>query len=92
MSERIEISGLKVAPELYEIVGEIAPGTGVETDHFWQELAAITDEFVPRNRELLAVRDDLQAKVDAWHNERAGQAHDEEAYLAFLKEIGYLLL
>ncbi|MGI9286240.1 MAG: malate synthase G, partial [Pseudomonadales bacterium] len=45
----------------------------------------------PRNRELLAIRDDLQARIDNWHQERAGQAHDHVAYKSFLKKIGYLL-
>ena len=33
----------------------------------------------------------MQAKIDAWHSERAGQPHDADAYRAFLEEIGYLV-
>ena len=48
-------------------------------------------DFAPKNRALLAKRDDLQAQIDAWHIARRGQPHDHEAYKAFLAEIGYLL-
>lgn len=45
----------------------------------------------PRNVALLQRREDLQAKINAWHIERRGRPHDHEAYKAFLAEIGYLL-
>jgi malate synthase len=92
MTDRVTIGGLKVAAELHNLLEqEIAPGTGIEPAQFWSELEAILDEFVPRNRALLAKRDDFQAKIDAWHADHAGQQINEEAYTAFLKEIGYLL-
>ena len=47
--------------------------------------------LAPRNAALLAKRDDLQARIDAWHKAHAGQPHDAAAYEAFLREIGYLL-
>ena len=92
MSERVAIGELNVATVLSELLeNDIVPGTGVEAAQFWSELSAICDEFVPRNRKLLATRDDLQAQIDAWHLARSGQQIDEAEYIAFLKEIGYLL-
>ncbi len=91
MSERVTIGQLQVAKELNDLLeNEIAPGTGVEPAHFWAEMQAILEEFVPRNRDLLAKRDDLQVQIDTWHQERTGKDLDDAEYRAFLKEIGYL--
>ncbi len=92
MTDRVTIGGLQVATVLNDLLeNDIAPGTGVDPAHFWAEFEAILGEFVPRNRELLAKRDELQEKIDAWHRDHAGQQIDEAEYTAFLKEIGYLL-
>jgi malate synthase len=47
-------------------------------------------ELAPRNRALLARREELQARIDAWHRERRGKPHDHAAYKAFLEELGYI--
>ncbi|MGL4565368.1 MAG: malate synthase G, partial [Halioglobus sp.] len=92
MTERIQRGGLRVAPVLCELLeADIAPGTGVTAQQFWQGLEAIVNELAPRNRELLATRDKLQAQIDAWHRANPGAGYDRVAYKAFLREIGYLL-
>lgn len=92
MTARIQKGGLQIAQELYNLVeNEIAPGTGVDVDHFWAEFEAILTDLAPKNKALLAKRDELQAQIDAWHKERSGQKHDAVAYKAYLQEIGYLL-
>lgn len=91
MTERVSAGGLQVAKELHDLVAnEIAPGTGVEPDHFWQELANICSDLVPRNQALLKIRDEFQNQIDDWHQGRQGQAHDAAAYERFLREIGYM--
>ena len=92
MTDRIQRGGLQISPVLCELLeNEIAPGTGISPQHFWQALEAIVEELGPRNRELLQIRDDIQAKIDAWHCAHPGANYDRKAYKAFLEEIGYLL-
>ncbi len=92
MGQRIQASGLHIAEELYRLISDdVLPGSGVAADAFWAALAEIVDEFAPRNRALLAVRETLQAKIDTWHRARGAVAVDADAYQAFLLEIGYLV-
>ena len=70
---------------------EVLPGTGVDADTFWSGFAGLVERFGPRNRELLDVRSRMQAAIDDWHRERAGQPHDPASYEAFLRELGYLV-
>ncbi|PWC42157.1 malate synthase G [Azospirillum sp. TSO22-1] len=92
MTERIQVGGLQIAAELHRFMeNEALPGTGVSPQQFWSALDAILHDLAPRNRALLAKRDELQAKIDAYYRGRRGQPADFAGYKAFLKEIGYLL-
>jgi malate synthase len=92
MTERVVVDGLSVAKVLYDfIVKEALPGTGVSETGFWTRLDRIVHDLAPRNRALLAKRDELQGKIDAWHRERKGKPFDLAAYKAFLADIGYLV-
>ena len=70
---------------------ELLPGTGVAASDFWASLEAILADFTPANAALLARRDELQAKIDAWWREQRGKTFDVAEETAFLREIGYLL-
>jgi malate synthase len=92
MTMRLDRAGLQVDAVLARFVeDEALPGTGIEAAAFWSGFAGLLAEFAPKNRALLAKRDALQAKIDAWHIARRSQPHDHAAYKAFLAEIGYLL-
>ncbi|MEI6859516.1 MAG: malate synthase G [Shewanella sp.] len=90
MTARIQVGNLQVATSLFELVNEqIIPGTGISSDRFWSSLESIIDDLTPKNRALLARRDDLQAQIDLWHSEKS--CHDPLTYKTFLQEIGYLV-
>tara|TARA_R110000772_G_scaffold267428_1_gene391513 strand:+ start:64293 stop:66470 length:2178 start_codon:yes stop_codon:yes gene_type:complete len=92
MSERIIEGGLHIDAALHSLLEEdIAPGTGVTPEQFWQGLDAILRDLAPRNRELLATRASLQEQIDNWHRANPGPDYDRAEYKAFLHSIGYLL-
>ncbi|MFZ1368274.1 MAG: malate synthase G, partial [Sphingorhabdus sp.] len=92
MSDYVNRAGLQIASALADFIETKAlPGTGVEAEALWQGLADILARYVPINRALLAKRDDLQAKIDAWHKANPGPIADMAAYQAFLRDIGYLV-
>lgn len=92
MTEHVQVGGLQVAKVLFDFVNnEAIPGTGLTADTFWAGADKVIHDLAPKNKALLAKRDDFQARIDAWHQARAGVAHDAVAYKAFLQDIGYLL-
>ena len=92
MTERTSVGDLQVATCLYDFVNEEAlPGTEIDPGDFWSSVNVILRDLAPRNRALLALRDDLQVRIDAWHAEHTGQDFDAVSYKAFLQEIGYLV-
>lgn len=92
MPNRIEVSGLQVAEELYVFVrDEALPGSGIEESAFWGGVAAIVEDLGPRIRQLLAGRDELQRQLDEWHTDNPGPVRDQAGYLQMLREIGYLV-
>lgn len=91
MDERVRIGGLSVAASLHRFVeDEALPGSGIESQAFWDGAGAIVHDLAPRTRELLARRDELQSRIDDWHREHPGTP-DAATYTDFLREIGYLL-
>lgn len=87
----VSAHGLSIDKRLYDfVVTEVIPNTGVEADAFFAGFSKIVHELAPKNRSLLAKRDDLQAQIDAWYRKN-GAPSDLGAYESFLRDIGYLL-
>ena len=87
----VDKNGLKIDTELHAfLVEEALPGSGVDEATFYKGLAGLVADLAPRNRALLVRRDELQAKIDAWHRAHRSHDFDAAAYQKFLREIGYL--
>ncbi|MFT5164020.1 MAG: malate synthase [Alteromonadaceae bacterium] len=92
MNERVTQHGYDINGELYNFVNQdVLPGTGIEATAFWKTLTDIFSEFTPRNRELLAKREQIQQQIDAWHSDTANQPMDANKYQQFLTDIGYIV-
>ena len=89
---RTSTHGLQVATVLKTFVDEqVLPGTGLQSDAFWNGFSAIVHDLAPKNAALLAERDRLQAELDAWHAKHPGPIKNMAKYRAFLQKIGYLV-
>jgi len=92
MTARTQVGQLQVATQLFDFVNQQAlPGTGLDSADFWSGVEALIHELAPVNKALVEKREVIQQQIDEWHKARQGQAHDAEAYKAFLQSIGYLL-
>ncbi|OTG82981.1 malate synthase G [Acinetobacter sp. ANC 4648] len=89
MTARIQKGKLAIAKELYDFIeNEALPGSGLESETYWNNFEQVVVDLSPKNKALLEKRDEIQAKIDQWHRDNKFEL---EAYKAFLKEIGYLL-
>ena len=92
MTDRVNAGGLQVDKELYDFINDEAlPGTGIAPATFWSGFDGLVHDLAPRNRELLATRDELQTRIDAWYRENRDQPIDLAEYKTVLQEIGYLV-
>ena len=92
MTNYVSRGGLSIAAELSQFVNdELLAGTGITPDQFWDGFDSAVHALAPRNRELLAIRDDMQQKIDSWLRDNASSQLDSESYTAFLRDIGYLV-
>lgn len=89
MTNYKQVGNLKVAPVLYQFINEEAlPGSGLSTENFWSDFEALVTKLTPVNKRLLEKRDQLQAQINAWHQENPDGDFSE--YKSFLTRIGYL--
>ncbi len=91
MTNRVSRHGLSVDSQLADFIDNKAlAGTQIDADKFWAGFADYLIRFRGRNEFLLAKREELQSKIDAWHKERQGADISPSEYQEFLKNIGYI--
>ena len=87
----IKINNLKVSEELSKFINdELLKDTSVTIEKFWSGLEKALNELVPKNKELIKFREDLQKKIDGWHIKNKGKEINLDEYKKFLFEINYL--
>ena len=85
------ISGFQISSHLYQFIEqEVLPGIDITSESFFDALVGLISELSGENQSLLDKRDQLQAKIDAWHRENPDEV-DLKKYKEFLQHIHYLL-
>ncbi|MGP4788645.1 malate synthase G [Psychrobacter sp. 1Y11] len=93
-ANRIQKGSLAIDKQMYDFIeNEVLPKVGVDSESYWSGFEKVVKEFTPRNKALLATRDEMQEKIDQWHldNPTSNGEVDFAKYKQFLQEIGYLL-
>ncbi|MBT0585698.1 malate synthase G [Alteromonas oceanisediminis] len=89
-AQRVTRGKLAIAQSLYDFIEQSAlPGSAISSDDFWTGFESVLSEFTPQNKALLAKRDDLQQRIDDYHQQR--DTIEPNAYKQFLIDIGYLV-
>jgi len=87
----MSLHGLSIDRDLFALINDQAlPQTGIDPDAFWSGFSDLISDLTPKNRALLARREELETLINEWHAERRGTPHDPESYRTFLYDIGYL--
>ncbi|WFF38290.1 malate synthase G [Moraxella nasibovis] len=87
-TQRIQKGSLAIDKILFDFIeNEALPVAGLDSDTYWKNFEQVVLDLTPKNKALLARRDELQAQIDNWHK---NNAYELGAYKAFLTEIGYL--
>ncbi|GGA58263.1 malate synthase G [Pseudoclavibacter endophyticus] len=89
MTTYVSRADLSVAQPIADFAEAALADARLDVTEFWMSVSEIVRDLTPRNESLLRVRDDLQARLDAYHREHPG-ALEPAAYRALLTEIGYL--
>lgn len=85
------INGIQVDSSLAEFLEkEVLKKLGRDPTDFWKRFCHLLDEFVPRNLSLLKKREEIQTKIDFWHQNNRSKKFDISEYKKFLKSVGYL--
>ena len=88
---KITRGSIEIESALYNFINDVAlSGIAKSKDDFWNSFERLIQEFAPRVEHLLRVRDDYQSQIDEWHITNRGDGHNNQEYLQFLTDIGYI--
>lgn len=73
------------------LLSDLAPGSSIDIDLFWSGFEQLLADMQPKAKALLTLRDDMQKKIDQWHNEHQSMDYSQSEYVDFLRKINYLL-
>ncbi|MED4688528.1 malate synthase G [Peribacillus frigoritolerans] len=89
MGEYVKVGNLQVASVLFEFINKDGlPGSELNQEQFWVDFEKLVHDMSPKNKKLLARRDEIQTNINTWHREN--KEMDFAEYKTFLQEIGYL--
>ena len=63
MTTRIQRGSLAIDQILFNFIETALPGTGLDSDTYWKNFEQVVLDLTPKNKALLAKRDDLQAAM-----------------------------
>ena len=87
----ININSLKVSENLAKFISEeLLEDLNISPEKFWIGFEKVVKELVPKNKELINIRENLQKKIDEWHIKNKGNEFNIKEYKKFLIEIDYL--
>ena len=85
------VNSLKVSKVLLSFINnELLKDTDITKENFWTGFERAIYDLVPKNKELIEIRNSLQKQIDKWHIKNKGNEINIEEYKKFLKDIGYL--
>ena len=90
--EKVIKNKLKISKVLYEFLeNDVLSPLNVNSDLFWKGFEEIIYKFSPLNKKLLEKRDEIKNLIDDFYKNNKDKAINQEEYISFLKDIGYIV-
>ena len=90
--EKVIKNKLKISKVLYEFLeNDVLLPLNVNSDLFWKGFEEIIYKFSPLNKKLLEKRDEIKNLIDNFYKNNKDKAINQEEYISFLKDIGYIV-
>jgi malate synthase len=92
MTKRLKRSNLQVSETLVAFIEkEALPNTNINAENFWNKFELILNKFIPLNKKLLQIRNDMKNQIDEFYKKNSGKTINQDEYISFLKEINYIV-